>query len=247
MRAKSAGFSNLRYTRHECASAGCSAPLACDIDTEGVGVTKQAVLPCEVENAKQIVPYMPRAKNGVGRRYKKRRTSPASTIEVEQIEEEGVEELVVVEGETEEVAEIAIVEFGEDVVMWVLDHVFEKVWAERDWQAYRFVRYATMSSVVVREWKREGGVEGIGPHWWAVRKMWDEFRLAGGEKEYTACAPFGQWESACGAAIVGGLPRSANALESVRAEMFRSGVGALSAGSVLMLTRLVWCAKRKQF
>ena len=89
---------------------------------------------------------MPRAKNGVGRRYKKRRTSPASAIEVEQIEEEGVEELVVVEGETEEVAEIAIVEFGEDVVMWVLDHVLEKVWADRDWQADRFVRYATLLS-----------------------------------------------------------------------------------------------------
>ena len=72
---------------------------------------------------------MPRAKTGFGRRFKKRRTSPASAIEVEQIEEEGVEELVVVEGETEEeeVAEIAIVEFGEDVVMWVLDHVFGKV------------------------------------------------------------------------------------------------------------------------
>ena len=194
LRAKSARFSNLRYTRNECASAGCSARLADDIDAEGVRVVQQTRLGGEVDNTKQIVPYMPRAKNGVGRRYKKRRTSPASAIEVEQIEEEGVEELVVVEGETEEVAEIAIVEFGEDVVMWVLDHVFEKVWAERDWQAYRFVRYATMSSVVVREWKREGGVEGIGPHWWAVRKMWDEFRLAGWEKEYTACAPFGQWE-----------------------------------------------------
>ena len=123
LRAKSAGFSNLRYTRHECASAGCSARLADDIDAEGVGVTKQAVLPCEVENVKQIVPYMPRAKNGIGRRYKKRRTSPASAIEVGQIEVEGVEELVVVEGETEEVAEIAIVEFGEDVVVWVLDHM----------------------------------------------------------------------------------------------------------------------------
>ena len=103
---------------------------------------------------------MPRAKNGIGRRYKKRRTSPASAIEVEQIEEEGVEELVVVEGATEEVAEIAIVDFGEDVVMWVLDHLFEKVWAERDWQAYQFVRCATMSSVVVREWKRGGGSGG---------------------------------------------------------------------------------------
>ena len=71
---------------------------------------------------------MPLSKNGVGRRYKKTRTSPASTIEVEQIEEEEwVDEFVVVEGETEEVAEIAIVEFGEDVVTWVLDHVFGKV------------------------------------------------------------------------------------------------------------------------
>ena len=192
LRAKSAGFSNLRYTRHECASAGCSARLADDIDAEGVGVTKQAVLPCEVENAKQIVPYMPRAKNGVGRRYKKRRTSPASAIEVEQIEEEGVEELVVVEGETEEVAEIAIVEFGEDVVMWVLDHVLEKVWADRDWQADRFLRYASLTSLVVREWKRQGGGR-TGPFYWAVQKMDDEFALAGREDEYTACAPFGRW------------------------------------------------------
>ena len=138
---------------------------------------------------------MPRAKTGFGRRFKKRRTSPASAIEVEQIEEEGVEELVVVEGGTEEVAEIAIVEFGEDVVMWVLDHMFEKVWAERGWQACRFVRYATMSSVIVREWKREGGVEEVGPHWRAVRKMWDGFMLAGREKEYTACAPFGHSRS----------------------------------------------------
>ena len=99
---------------------------------------------------------MPRAKTGFGRRFKKRRTSPASAIEVEQIEEEGVEELVVVEEETEEVAEIAIVEFGEDVVMWVLDHVLEKVWADRDWQADRFLRYASLTSLVVREWKRQG-------------------------------------------------------------------------------------------
>ena len=52
---------------------------------------------------------MPRAKNGVGRRFKKRRTSPASAIEVEQIEEKGVGESVVMEGETEELEEIAIV------------------------------------------------------------------------------------------------------------------------------------------
>ena len=136
---------------------------------------------------------MPRAKNGVGRRYKKRRTSPASANEVEQIEEEGVEELVVVEGETEEVAELAIVEFGEDVVMWVLDHVLENAWADRDWQADRFLRYASLLSLVVREWKRQGRGT-VGPFYWAVQKISGELALAGREYECTACAPFGQWE-----------------------------------------------------
>ena len=135
---------------------------------------------------------MLRAKNGIGRRYKKRRTSPASAIEVEQIEEEGVEELVVVEGETEEVAEIAIVEFGEDVVMWVPDHVLEKVRADRDWQADRFVRYATLLSLVVREWKRQRRGT-VGPFYCAVQKISGDLALAGREYEYTACAPFNQW------------------------------------------------------
>ena len=135
---------------------------------------------------------MPRAKKGIGRRYKKRRTSPASAIEVEQIEEEGVEELVVVEGETEEVEKIAIVEFGEDVVMWVLDHVLEKVWADRDWQADPFLRYASLLSLVVREWKRQGRGT-VGPFYWAVQKISDELALAGREYEYTACAPWNQW------------------------------------------------------
>ena len=143
--------------------------LADDIDTEGVRVVQQAGIPGEVENIDQVVPPMPRAQNGIGRRYKKRRTSPASTIEVEQIEEEGVEELVVVEEETEEVAEIVIVEFGEeDVVVWVLDHVLEKVWADRDWQADRFLRSASLTSLVVREWKRQGGGR-TGPFYWAVQ------------------------------------------------------------------------------
>ena len=88
--------------------------------------------------------------------------------------------------------EIAIVEFGEDVVMWVLDHVLEKVRADRGLQADRFLRYASLLALVVREWKRQGkGARGC--HWWAVRKMWDELGLAGREYEYTACAPFGQW------------------------------------------------------
>ena len=50
LRAKSGGFHDLRYTRIESTSADCSARLACDIDTEGVRVTQQAGIPCEVEN-----------------------------------------------------------------------------------------------------------------------------------------------------------------------------------------------------
>ena len=44
LQAKSAGFSNLRYTQHESASAGCSARFADDIDTEGVRVVQQTRL-----------------------------------------------------------------------------------------------------------------------------------------------------------------------------------------------------------
>ena len=49
-RAKSGGFHDLRCTRIESTSADCSARLADDIDTEGVRVTQQAGIPCEVEN-----------------------------------------------------------------------------------------------------------------------------------------------------------------------------------------------------
>ena len=51
---------------------------------------------------------MPRQKAGIGRRPKKRRVSPASTIEVEQIEEEGVEELVVAEEEKDRRSRLAL-------------------------------------------------------------------------------------------------------------------------------------------
>ena len=50
LRAKSAGFSNLRYSRIESTSADCSARLACDIDAEEERVTQQAGIPGEVEN-----------------------------------------------------------------------------------------------------------------------------------------------------------------------------------------------------
>ena len=40
-RAKSGGFDDLRYTRQESASAGCSARLADYIDTEGVRVVQK--------------------------------------------------------------------------------------------------------------------------------------------------------------------------------------------------------------
>jgi len=50
LRAKSAGFSNLRYSRIESTSADCSACLACDIDAEEERATQQAGIPGEVEN-----------------------------------------------------------------------------------------------------------------------------------------------------------------------------------------------------
>ena len=46
------------------------------------------------------------------------------------------------------------------------------------WQADRFLRYASLASLVVREWKRQGGGRA-GPFYWAVHKMDDEFGLAG--------------------------------------------------------------------
>ena len=153
---------------------------------------QQTGIPGEFDESSRAVPYMPRAKQGIGRRPKRRRVSPASAIEVEQIEEEGVTEPVDVEMVTQEVAEIEIVEFGEDVVMWVLDLVIEKVWADRDWQADRFLRYASLTSLVVREWKRQGGGRA-GPFIWAVRRTDEEFGMAGLDEEYTACEPFNRW------------------------------------------------------
>ena len=58
LRAKSAGFSNLRYTRIESTSVGCSARLADYIDTEGVGVVQQTGIPGKVSNRDQDVPWM---------------------------------------------------------------------------------------------------------------------------------------------------------------------------------------------
>ena len=55
---------------------------------------QQTGIPGEFDESSRAVPYMPRAKQGIGRRPKKRRVSPASAIEVEQIEEEGVTEPV---------------------------------------------------------------------------------------------------------------------------------------------------------
>ena len=58
LRAKSAGFGNLRYTRIESTSADCSARLACDIDAEEGRATQQAGIPGKVRNRDQDVPWM---------------------------------------------------------------------------------------------------------------------------------------------------------------------------------------------
>ena len=52
---------------------------------------------------------------------------------------------------------------------------------------------------------------------------------------------------ACNVSLGGVFSIGAGVCESVRAGQFRSEVGVASAGSVLVLRRLVWCAKRNCF
>ena len=66
--AKSAGFSNLRYTRTEGTSADCSARLADYTDTEGVGVVQQTGIPGKVRNRDQDVPWVLTVPFRIGRR-----------------------------------------------------------------------------------------------------------------------------------------------------------------------------------
>ena len=90
---------------------------------------QQTGIPGEFDESSRAVPYMPRAKQGIGRRPKKRRVSPASAIEVEQIEEgevkteeakieakleqPKVEELTSQEAQIEEAARLAARACGE--------------------------------------------------------------------------------------------------------------------------------------
>ena len=77
LRAKSAGFSNLRYSRRESTSADCSARLACDIDAEEERVTQQAGIPGEVRNRDQDVPWMLTVTFRIGRRPTRSTTGTA--------------------------------------------------------------------------------------------------------------------------------------------------------------------------
>ena len=77
LRAKSAGFSNLRYTRIESTSVGCSARLADYIDTEGVGVVQQTGIPGEVRNLDQDVPWVLTVTFCIGRRPTRSTTGTA--------------------------------------------------------------------------------------------------------------------------------------------------------------------------
>ena len=75
--AKSAGFSNLRYTRIESTSANCSARLACDIDAEEERSTQQAGIPGEVRTRDQDVPWMLTVTFRIGRRPTRSTTGTA--------------------------------------------------------------------------------------------------------------------------------------------------------------------------
>ena len=65
LRAKSAGFSNLGYTRIESTSADCSARLADYTDTEGVRVVQQR---SGIRNLDQDVPWVLTVTFRIGRR-----------------------------------------------------------------------------------------------------------------------------------------------------------------------------------
>ena len=106
---------------------------------------EQAGIPGEFGKFSRAVPHMPRQRAGIGRRPKKRRVSPASTIEVEQIEEEGVEELVVAEEEKEEEPPGVVVAPSSSVIVaWCVEWVVLKTFSMLDYQRDRFARYATL-------------------------------------------------------------------------------------------------------
>ena len=112
---------------------------------------EQAGIPGEFGKFSRAVPHMPRQKVGIGRRPKKRRVSPASTIEVEQIEEEGVEELVVAEAEKEEEPPGVVVAPSSSVIVaWCVEWVVLKTFNMLDYQRDRFARYATLHVAVRR-------------------------------------------------------------------------------------------------
>ena len=81
LRAKSAGFRNLRYTRIESTSADCSARLADYTDTEGVGVVQQTGIPGKVRNRDQDVPWMLTVTFRIGRRPTRSTTGTARPCE----------------------------------------------------------------------------------------------------------------------------------------------------------------------
>ena len=77
LRAKSAGFSNLRYSRRESTSADCSARLADNTDAEGVDVVQQTGIPGEVRNLDQDVPWVLTVTFRIGRRPTRSTTGTA--------------------------------------------------------------------------------------------------------------------------------------------------------------------------
>ena len=153
---------------------------------------RQAGIPGEFGKFSRAVPPMPRAKVGVGRRPKKRRVSPASTIEVEQIEEEGVEELVVAEEKKEEEPPGVVVAPSSSVIVaWCVEWVVVETLNMLDYQRDRFARYATLHVAARRANAIEGTLEFGCPSTWASEHTFGELIDAG--CPIPGCDGFWEW------------------------------------------------------
>ena len=101
--------------------------------------------------------------------------SPASTIEVEQIEEEGVKELVVAEGEKEEEPPGVVVAPSSSVVVaWCVEWVVVKTLNIPDYQRGRLAWYAALHVAARRLHVVEQTGEFGCPSAWACEHTFDE-------------------------------------------------------------------------
>ena len=186
----------------------------------------------------RLIEHPRTAEVGIGRRPKKRRVSPASTIDVEQIWEEGVETLVVAEEEKEEEPSGVVVAPSSSVIVaWCVEWVVVEALSMLDYQRDRFARYATLHVAA----RRLHAVEQTGEFGcmsaWASEHTFDELTDAG----FPIPRFGGFWSGhGCAAAPVASVCTPAIASESASAARWRSG---FFRRTVLCVCALVHCSE----